>query len=127
MLELTHDHHNKTHGGVKDLLDLATSIKEDVDTIDNSQEEIKGKVKNAYFFLAGNFNMSHYYLSNQILNHFSANQDEFDGKIAEIACTIGSKSLEANTPASPRALVPKAVLSKFSNVICKFLSAQILS
>ena len=45
MLELTHDHHNKTHGGVKDLLDLATSIKEDVDTIDNSQEEIKGKVK----------------------------------------------------------------------------------
>ena len=62
-------------------------------------------------------NKSHYCLSNQILNHFSANQDEFDGKIAEIACTIGSKNLEANTPASPRALVPKAMLGKFSNVI----------
>ena len=48
-------------------------------------------------------NKSHNYLSNQILNYFSANQDEFDGKIAEMACTIGSKSLEANTPASPRA------------------------
>ena len=55
MLELTNDHHNKTHGGVKDLLDLATSIKDDVNTIDNSQEEIKGKVKNDYFFLASNF------------------------------------------------------------------------
>ena len=51
MLELTHDHHNKTHGGVKDLLDLATSIKDDVNTIDNSQEEIKGKVKMPTFFL----------------------------------------------------------------------------
>ena len=50
MLELTHDHHNKTHGGVKDLLDLAISIKADVDTIDNSQEEMKGKVKMPTFF-----------------------------------------------------------------------------
>ena len=63
-------------------------------------------------------NKLHNYLSNQILNYFSANQDEFDGKIAEIACTIGSKSSEANTPASPRALVPKALLSKFSHAIC---------
>ena len=47
MLELTHDHHNKTHGGVKDLLDLATSIKEEVNTIDDSQEEIKGKFRYA--------------------------------------------------------------------------------
>ena len=49
-------------------------------------------------------NKSHYYLSNQILNYFSANQDEFDGKIAEIACTIGSKSLEANTPVTGSSL-----------------------